>query len=220
MSDEQPAIQAEDLPRVIPLFPLDGALVLPHASRPFNIFEPRYLNMLDDVMAAERIIGMVQTAPGGAPERPHLAHVGCAGRVTSFGETADGRYLITLTGLCRFRLQDELTSPTPYRQARVDFMPYARDLEPRPGDPAIDRQRLMDALTPYLEHRGLRIDWGTLYGAPVAHLVDSLAMALPFDHAELQALLEASDLDARRQTLITLLEIDGAEGGEERTARQ
>ena len=220
MSDGAPAIKAEDLPRVIPLFPLDGALVLPHTSRPFNIFEPRYLNMLDDVMAAERIIGMVQTASGGSPDRPVLAHVGCAGRVTSFGETADGRYLITLTGLCRFRLQDELTSPTPYRQAKVDFLPYAQDLEPRPGDTGIDRQRLMDALTPFLEHRSLRIDWGALYGAPIAQLVDSLAMALPFDHPELQALLEAGDIDARRQTLITLLEIDGAEGGDEQTARQ
>jgi uncharacterized protein len=221
MSEDDPTPpKAEDLPRVIALFPLDGALLLPHVSRPFNIFEPRYLNMLDDVMAAERIVGMVQTAPGGTRERPYLAHVGCAGRVTSFGETPDGRYLITLTGLCRFRLQDELSSPTPYRQAKVDFLPYARDLEPRPGDAGADRQRLMDALAPYLEHRGLRIDWGALDGAPVAQLVDSLAMALPFQHAELQALLEASDLDARRQTLITLLEIDGAEGGEERSARQ
>jgi Lon protease-like protein len=219
MNEEEPALKAEELPQVIPLFPLDGALLLPHASRPFNIFEPRYLNMLDDVMAAERIIGMVQTVPGGAPDRPHLAHVGCAGRVTSFGETADGRYLITLTGLCRFRLQTELSSPTPYRQAKVDFAAYAEDLRPRPTDLGTDRQRLMDALTPFLEHRGLRIDWGALYGAPVAQLVDSLAMALPFDHAELQALLEAPDLEARRQTLITLLEIDGA-GGDERGARQ
>jgi len=221
VSEEEPAPpKAEDLPQVIPLFPLDGALLLPHVSRPFNIFEPRYLNMLDDVMAAERIIGMVQTAPGGTRERPYLAHVGCASRVTSFGETADGRYLITLTGLCRFRLESELSSPTPYRQGRVDFLPYARDLEPRPDDPGIDRQKLMDALTPYLEHRGLRIDWGALAAAPVAHLVDSLAMALPFEHAELQALLEAPDLDARRATLITLLQIDGADGGEERSARQ
>ena len=222
MSEEQdPAPpKAEDLPQVIPLFPLDGALLLPHASRPFNIFEPRYLNMLDDVMAAERIIGMVQTAPGGTRERPFLAHVGCAGRVASFGETPDGRYLISLTGLCRFHLDSEISSPTPYRQARVDYRPYAQDLEPRPTDPGIDRQRLMDALTPYLEHRSLRIDWGALYGAPIAQLVDSLAMALPFDHPELQALLEAPDLDARRQTLITLLEIDGAEGGDEPTARQ
>lgn len=219
MTDPEP-LKAEDLPQVIPLFPLDGALLLPHTSRPFNIFEPRYLNMLDDVMAAERVIGMVQTTPGGARERPFLAHVGCAGRVTSFGETPDGRYLISLTGLCRFRILGEISSPTPYRQARVDYRPYARDLEPRPEDAGADRRRLMDVLTPYLEHRGLRIDWGALHDAPIAQLVDSLAMALPFDHAELQALLEASDLDARRDTLITLLEIDGAEGGDEQIARQ
>lgn len=217
--DDAAPPKAEDLPQVIPLFPLDGALLLPHVSRPFNIFEPRYLNMLDDVMAAERIIGMVQTAPGGTRERPHLAHVGCAGRVTSFGESPDGRYLITLTGLCRFRLGSEISSPTPYRQARVDYRPYAQDLEPRPADAGTDRRRLMEVLTPYLEHRGLRIEWDALEGAPTAQLVDSLAMALPFDHAEQQALLEAPDLDARRRTLITLLEIDGAGGGE-RTARQ
>jgi uncharacterized protein len=214
VTEESESLRAEDLPQVIPLFPLDGALVLPHASRPFNIFEPRYLNMLDDVMAAERIIGMVQTAPGGSADRPFLAHVGCAGRVTSFGESPDGRYLITLTGLCRFRLMDELPAAMPYRQARVDFPRYAQDLEPLPADLGEDRQRLMDALTPYLEHRGLRVDWGALYGAPIAQLVNSLAMALPFDHAELQAILEAEDLPARRQILITLLEIDGAKGGE------
>ena len=215
MAEESDATRAEDLPQVIPLFPLDGALVLPHSSRPFNIFEPRYLNMLDDVMAAERIIGMVQTAPGGSPERPFLAHVGCAARVTSFGESPDGRYLVTLTGLCRFRLREELPAGMPYRQARVDFPRYGGDLEPLPPDLGDDRQRLMDVLTPYLEHRSLRIDWGALYGAPIAQVVNSLAMALPFDHAELQALLEAEDLKARRQTLITLLEIDGAEGGED-----
>jgi Lon protease-like protein len=219
-ADDPEPPTAEDLPQVIPLFPLDGALLLPHASRPLNIFEPRYLNMLDDVMAAERIVGLVQTAPGGTPERPYLAHVGCAGRVTSFGETPDGRYLISLTGLCRFRLESEISSPTPYRQAKVDYSPYAQDLEARPDDTGADRQRLMDALTPYLEHRGLRIDWGQLHEAPIAQLVDSLAMALPFDHPELQALLEAPDIDARRLTLITLLEIDGAEGGDEHVARQ
>lgn len=220
--EPQASLRAEDLPQVIPLFPLDGALLLPHASRPFNIFEPRYLNMLDDVMAAERIIGMVQTAPGGSRERPRVAHVGCAGRVTSFGESPDGRYLITLTGLCRFRLLDELPGPMPYRQARVDFPAYAADLEPLPrdADAGADRGRLTDALKPYLEHRGLRIDWSALADAPVAALVNSLAMALPFEHAELQALLEAEDLAARRKTLIALLEIDGADGGEDRPARQ
>jgi Lon protease-like protein len=215
VTEPDESLKAEDLPQVIPLFPLDGALLLPHASRPFNIFEPRYLNMLDDVMAAERIIGMVQTAPGGTPDRPFLAHVGCAGRVTSFGETPDGRYLITLTGLCRFRLREELPAALPYRQARVDFPRYAKDLEPLPADLGEDRQRLMDALTPYLDQRGLRVDWGALHGAPIAQLVNSLATALPFDHGELQAILEAETLKARRETLIALLEIDGAGGGED-----
>ena len=216
--DEAPRV--EDLPQVIPLFPLDGALMLPHATRPFNIFEPRYLNMLDDVMAAERIIGMVQTVPGGTRERPRLAQVGCAGRVTSFGESPDGRYLITLTGLCRFRLGGELSSPAPYRQGRADFLGFAADLKPLPKEQGEERQRLMDALTRYLERQGLRVDWSAVRDAPIASLVNSLAMALPFDHAELQAILEAEDLDARRQTVITLLEIDGANGGERGPARQ
>jgi Lon protease-like protein len=212
---------AEDLPQVIPLFPLDGALLLPHAARPLNIFEPRYLNMLDDAMAAERIIGMVQTAPGGSVERPLLRHVGCAGRVTAFGETPDGRYLISLHGLSRFRLVEELPAVMPYRQARVDFPAFAADLEPLPSSlGGADRRRLMEALQPYLDHRSLRVDWGGLEEAPIAALVNSLSMALPFDPAEQQALLEAEDLDARRETLITLLQIDGAEGGEDSPARQ
>ncbi len=222
MDETDEPLRAEDLPQVIPLFPLDGALVLPHATRPFNIFEPRYLNLLDDVMAAERIIGMIQTAPGGARERPHLAHVGCAGRVTSFGETPDGRYAITLTGVCRFRLGEELSSPAPYRQARADFLPFADDLAPLPKarDEGKQRERLMTALTRYLDHQGLRVDWGAVRDAPLAGLVNSLAMALPFDHAELQAILEAPDLDARRRTVITLLEIDGSDFDTGGPARQ
>ncbi len=202
-------VRAEDLPQVIPVFPLDGALLLPHASRPLNIFEPRYLNMLDDAMAAERIIGMVQTA-GGGRDRPHLAHIGCAGRVTSFTETPDGRYLVTLTGLARFRLQDELSVQTPYRQARVDFNAFADDLKPLPEEASAERGRLMEALKRYLEHRSLRIDWGAVDDAPVEALVNSLSMALPFDSGALQALLEAATLDDRRETLIALLEIDGS----------
>jgi Lon protease-like protein len=206
---EEDAVNVEDLPQVIPVFPLDGALLLPHASRPLNIFEPRYLNMLDDAMAAEKIIGLVQTA-GGARERPHLAHIGCAGRVTSFSETPDGRYVIILTGLARFRLLDELSVQTPYRQARVDFTPFADDLKPLPEAGDADRPRLMDTLKRYLEHRGLRIDWGAVEDAGVDSLVNSLAMALPFTSAELQALLEAPTLADRRAILIALLEIDGA----------
>ena len=207
--------KVEDLPQVIPVFPLDGALVLPHASRPFNIFEPRYLNMVDDVMAAERIIGMVQTAQGGTRERPWLAHTGCAARGTSFSETSDGRYMLTLTGVCRFRVAGELSAPTPYRQVRADYGPYADDLKPLSPDPgATERARLMALLRRYLEHRGLRIDWGAADSAPMEPLINSLAMALPFDNAELQALIEAADVAARRHTLITLLEIDSAESGD------
>jgi Lon protease-like protein len=214
--DEDAALKVEDLPQVIPVFPLDGALLLPQSSRPLNIFEPRYLNMLDDVMAAERIIGLVQTVPGGSPDRPHLAHIGCAGKVTSFTETADGRYMITLTGVCRFQLGSELPIQGPYRQARVDFLPFAADLMPLSDAAGPERQRLIAVLTRYLEHRGLRIDWDAVGDAPTAALVNSLCMALPFENSELQALLEAKDVDTRRDTLITLLEIDGSdfdEGG-------
>ncbi|MEI9890381.1 MAG: LON peptidase substrate-binding domain-containing protein [Caulobacteraceae bacterium] len=197
-------IDAKDLPQVIPVFPLDGALLLPHASRPLNIFEPRYLNMLDDAMAAERIIGLIQTS-GGLRERPHLAHIGCAGRVTSFTETPDGRYLITLTGIARFRLQDELSTAAPYRQARVDFAPFADDLQPLPEAVSDGRPRLLETLRRYLEHRGLRIDWGALRTRAPPPWSTAWPMALPFTSAELQALLEADTLDDRRETLIALL---------------
>lgn len=208
-------LRAEDLPKVIPVFPLDGALLLPHASRPLNIFEPRYLNMVDDAMAAERLIGMVQTAQtAGAPgslERPTLAPVGCAGRITAFSETGDGRYLITLTGVARFRLGEELPALTPYRRVRVDFSPFRDDLSP-PSGPEDDREALIETLRRYLDQRGMRIDWQAVQSAALQPLVNSLAMALPFDCAEQQALLEAATPAERRRMLITLLRIDGAFG--------
>src|SRR3954471_12345182 len=207
-----------DLPLVIPVFPLDGALLLPGGQLPLNIFEPRYLNMLDDAMSGERIIGMIQTLPhitpkGADPHRPVLAPVGCAGRVTSFAETSDGRYLITLTGVCRFRAGDELPVRTPYRQMRVDFSPYEPDLrEEGPGGTrtAADIDRLLAALRRYLDHRGLAIDWSDAESAPSDALINSLAMALPFDPMEKQALLEAETIFERKATLTALLEIDAA----------
>ena len=217
MSEQESAVKVEDLPQVIPLFPLDGALVLPHVSRPFNIFEPRYLNMLDDVMAAERILGMVQTAPGGTRERPYLAHVGCAGRVTSFGETPDGRYLITLTGVCRFDAGEELTIPTPYRQLRARYDRFEADLteDEDAQAPKAARDRFAKALKRYLNRRELDIDWETAQTAPLEALVNSLAMGLPFEPAEKQALLEAPGLADRFETLATLLEIDGVDDGDD-----
>ena len=203
--------KVSDLPQVAPLFPLDGVLLLPRGQLPLNVFEPRYLNMLDDVMGGDRVLGVVQTKPGGERTRPALVGVGCLGRVTSFAETGDGRYLITLTGACRFRLGAELNAPTPYRQARLDYAPYAADLEAAP-DLVESRPMLLSALRAYLERRGLSVDWEAAEGAPPEALVNSLCMALPFDGPEKQALLEAADAAERLHALTALLRIGAAAG--------
>ncbi len=207
-------IRASDLPQVIPVFPLSGAIVLPRGQLPLHIFEPRYLNMVDDAMAGDRIIGMIQ--PAGGPENlPALSATGCAGRITSYAETADGRYLITLTGICRFRMAGELPVQTPYRQARADFTPFALDLEP-PGDADdFERGELLAALRDYLNPRGLDIDWDAAREAPPEALVNSLAMALPFEPPEKQALVEALTLADRLDSLTALLRIDAAEPGDD-----
>ena len=207
--------QIADLPQVIPVFPLDGAILLPGSELPLQIFEPRYLNMIDDVMAGDRVVGMIQTRPGGDRARPHLADVGCAGRITSYAETSDGRYLITLTGVCRFRPGEELAIRTPYRQVRADYGAFADDLATESVDPAVDRARFGRSLKRYLNHRELDIDWETANAAPLQALVNSLAMGLPFEPAEKQALLEAVSLRDRFEALITLLEIDALEDGDD-----
>jgi len=207
-------IRAADLPQVIPVFPLSGVMVLPRGQLPLNIFEPRYLNMIDDAMAGDRIIGMVQTT-GGDPELPGLSPIGCAGRITSFNETSDGRYLITLTGVSRYRILTELPGQTPYRQVRADFAPWEADLTAPPaGEGALDREGLLDALKAYLETRGLDIDWDTAETAPPEALINSLSMALPFEPPEKQALLEALSLDDRADVLTALMRI-GAAGDSE-----
>ena len=207
-------VKAADLPQVIPVFPLPGAILLPRGQLPLNVFEPRYLNMIDDAMAGDRIIGMVQPQAG---ERslPNLSLIGCAGRITSFAETSDGRYLITLTGCARFRLASELPAQTPYRQIRADFAPFEDDLSAPPvDDVGLDREGLLDALRAYLEMRGLDIDWDTAETAPPEALINSLSMALPFDPPEKQALLEAVSLTDRSTVLTALLTIDAATDGE------
>ncbi|CAN7483727.1 LON peptidase substrate-binding domain-containing protein [Phenylobacterium sp. LjRoot225] len=206
-----------DLPQVIPVFPLDGALLLPGGELPLQIFEPRYLNMVDDVMGGDRIIGMIQTLPGGDRERPRLAAVGCAGRITSFAETSDGRYLITLTGLCRFEPGEEMAMRLPYRQARAIYAPFEADLSENEKTPvpADARDRFAHALKRYLNRRDLDIDWETASGAPLEALVNSLAMGLPFDPQEKQALLQAPDLTGRFDVLTTLLEIDSVDDGDD-----
>ncbi len=199
---------AVDLPQVIPIFPLDGAVLLPGGELPLRIFEPRYLNMIDDAMAADRMIGMVQTA-GGEKARPNLAMVGCAGKITSFNEASDGTYLITLTGVCRFVLDGELAVLTPYRQVRAAFSPFAVDLsEDDDGGEVFEDSRFAKALKTYLHRQDLAIDWQSAAVAPLESLVNSLAMGLPFSPAEKQALLEAATLADRTEILTTLLEID------------
>jgi len=212
-----PYRRTADLPQMIPVFPLDGALLLPGGDLPLQIFEPRYLNMVDDAMAGDRIIGMIQTRAGGDRMRPKLSDVGCAGRITSYAETSDGRYLITLTGVCRFDAGDELVIPTPYRQLRARYDRFEGDLseEGRAPAPAAARNRFAKALKRYLNRRELDIDWETAQSAPLEALVNSLAMGLPFEPAEKQALLEAADLAARFETLSTLLEIDGVDDGDD-----
>jgi len=206
-----------DLPQLIPVFPLDGAMLLPGGDLPLQIFEPRYLNMIDDVMAGDRIIGMIQSRPGGDRERPKLAEVGCAGRVTSYAETSDGRYLITLTGVCRFDAGEELFAHTPYRQVRARYDRFEADLKDQSEAqaPQAARARFARALKRYLNRRELDIDWETAHSAPLEALVTSLAMGLPFEPAEKQALLEAPTLSGRFETLSTLLEIDGVDDGDD-----
>jgi Lon protease-like protein len=209
--------KAADMPQVIPVFPLDGALLLPGGELPLQIFEPRYLNMVDDVMGGDRIIGMIQTKAGGDRTRPALAGVGCAGKITSFAETSDGRYLITLTGLCRFEPGEELALRLPYRQVRADYQRFEADLsetEDAPAEPAA-RERFAHALKRYLNRRELDIDWETANAAPLEALVNSLSTGLPFDPQEKQALLQAPDLAARFETLTLLLEIDCTEDGDD-----
>lgn len=191
-----------DLPDVIPIFPLPGALLLPRAKLPLHLFEPRYLAMLDDAIKTDgRLIGMVQ--PNGE-DRLHA--IGCVGRVTALSETEDGRYMITLSGQSRFRILEEVEGFPPYRRARVDWAGFEADLGEQEDDPAMDRGGLMTLLERFLEDRGLNTDWDSLSEAEPEMLINSLSMLCPFEPEERQALLESPTLTARRETLVMLIE--------------
>jgi Lon protease-like protein len=207
--------KSRDLPEVLAIFPLDGALLLPRAMLPLNIFEPRYLNMVDDALGGHRLIGMIQTRPSGPPEKPKLQNVGCAGRLTSFTETADGRYLIQLTGVCRFAVAEEVETGTPYRQVRATFEPYLADLAPSGPLENFDREELMSVLRAFLVSSDLSTDWSSVQNAAPEMLINSLCMVCPFEAVEKQALLEAPTLEDRRETLMTLMRMRaaGPEGG-------
>ncbi|HTS40944.1 MAG TPA: LON peptidase substrate-binding domain-containing protein [Xanthobacteraceae bacterium] len=209
-----------DLPEVIPVFPLPGALLLPRGQMPLNIFEPRYLAMVDDAMRdGHRLIGMIQPDPThpGSEQKPTLFKIGCVGRITQLAESGDGRYLIQLTGIARFRIKEELDVTTPYRQCRVSFVPFADDFSARLGEDAVDRKAVLDALAAFLKANNLKTDWEGIDNAPNEALVNALAMMSPYGPAEKQALLEAPDLKTRAEILIAVTEIELAKktaGGE------
>ena len=215
-----------DLPEIIPVFPLPGALLLPRGQMPLNIFEPRYLAMVDDSLRdGHRLIGMIQPDPShpdsahpGRDDKPTLFKVGCAGRITQIAESGDGRYLMQLTGVARFRVEEELKVSTLYRQCRVTTVPFADDFIARKGEDEVDRKAVLGALTAFLKANNLKTDWQGVESAPNEALVNALAMMSPYGPAEKQALLEAPDLKSRAEILIAVTEMELAKktsgGGE------
>lgn len=209
-------IHPADLPEVIPLFPLPGAIVLPRARLPLHIFEPRYRVMLGDCLKGDtRLIGMIQPRPIPSGEAK-LSAIGCAGRLTAFSETDDGRYMVTLTGISRFRVKEEVPGFTPYLRARVEWAPFARDLGEEEDDPGLDRDAFLALVNRYLLQQRMGTDWPSLREAEPEMLVNALSMLCPFGAEDKQALLEAPSLPTRRETLVALMEFalhSGPPGG-------
>jgi Lon protease-like protein len=212
MCMNRPYVSTDELPAVLRLFPLSGALLLPRGELPLNIFEPRYLAMVDAAIASDRLIGMIQPLPGFRAETPRLYEVGCAGRVTHFSETGDGRYIITLSGVSRFRIIGEVNEDAPFRSAGVDYETFAHDLDPGSGENAVDRVRMTDMLRQFAHSSNLEVDWASIDAAPTETLVNALAMMCPFGAKEKQSLLEAIDLKTRAEMLIGLAQFDLAQG--------
>ena len=205
-----------ELPDTIPIFPLPGALLLPRARLPLHIFEPRYLAMIDDVLKTPaRLIGMIQPFEGaGGTDRLHS--IGCAGRLTAFSETEDGRYMVTLSGVSRFRIHHEVEGFTPYRRCEVSWAGFERDRGPVEKDPGLDRAPFMELLNRFFQSQGLSTDWDAVRDAEDELLINSISMLCPFPPEDRQALLEAPTLVTRRETLVTLIEfaLHGGEAGE------
>lgn len=203
-----------DVPSVVPVFPLSGALLLPRAHLPLNIFEPRYVKMIDDVMASARVIGMVQprfdNTADEDDERPELCAVGALGRIVSYQESGDGRYLIQLGGVCRFRILEEMRTDAPYRQCRISADRFATDLAGGCSEAGVDRDALIKAFQSYLDANDLEADWKSVRSASNEALVNTLAMMSPYGPAEKQALLEAPDLASRAATLVAITEMEVA----------
>ncbi len=209
MSGVIPDDRLAQLPAELPIFPLAGVLLLPHGHLPLHIFEPRYLNMVEHVLGGSRMLGMIQpndTVPNPVPDDAKLYQTGCAGRIISFAETDDGGYLITLRGICRFRIAEELPLMAGYRSVSPEFAPFHHDLAEQAGN-RVDRARLLDAARIYLHFKDATTDWSAVASASDQMLVNSLAMMCPFETREKQALLECADFADQCDMLITLLEM-------------
>jgi Lon protease-like protein len=196
----------EDLPPVLPIFPLTGVLLLPRGELPLNIFEPRYLNMTEDALAADRMIGMIQPTEHEATQpNPPVYRTGCAGRIVAFQETEDGRFLLTLKGICRFEVEQELPLKRGYRPVAARWSRFRSDLRAENG--SIDRARLVASLRSYFAVHGISADWKAIEASGDERLVTCLSMICPFEASEKQALLEAPDLVERSRILTTLVEM-------------
>lgn len=198
-----PEYHPDQLPGHVPLFPLMGALMLPRAELPLNIFEPRYLAMVRDALAGPRLIGMIQ--PRDMAQKPALYSIGGLGRITRFAETGDGRFQIILTGITRFEMIRELDVLTPYRQAEISYARFQNDCTDSAPLSAPARAGLEIALKNYLDAQGMSADWQAIANADDESLIHTLCSVCPFDAAEKQALLEAPDLAARTEILSTLM---------------
>ena len=213
-------IKTTDLPSVLPIFPLPGALLLPRARLPLNLFEPRYLQMFDDALKTDtRLIGLVQPNEVAGRDGNGLHMIGCAGRITQFSETEDGRYMMTLGGVSRFRVIKEVEGFSPYRKCEVNWDGFDRDLGDVEQDVIFDRKPFLNQLNKYFEAKGLSADWETLEEAEDELLINSLSMMMDFEPEDKQALLEAPSLSTRRETLVTLIEYS-LRGGDGRDMMQ
>ena len=213
MSDRVTSHTGAGLPAIIPVFPLEGVLLLPRGQLPLNIFEPRYVSMIEDALKGDRLVGMIQPRAAATQEKaPALYDVGCVGRITSFNETSDHRYLITLTGLSRFQVRRELPRDHQYRLIEADWSAYGKDSEPA-GVVDFDRDRMRRLLSIYFDMHGLSCDWGMIENAPDERLITCLSMICPLEPCEKQALLEADSCSRRAGLFISMLEL-AVRGGE------
>ena len=208
---------ADDLPPFVPVFPLSGALLLPGAQRPLNVFEPRYIDMVDAALSGDRLIGLIQpedTSEESPRGRTPLQKIGCLGRITHFEETGDGRYFIILEGVCRFELGAELTVMTPYRQCMIDVRRFASDFDLELGEEDVDRERFLKMMRDYAEFGDFDLNWKEIEETGTAALVNFCCMVSPYGAAEKQLLLEAESLEARAEALIALAEVEMARGAD------